>query len=81
MPLELSHYYSNTTANITIGDTTIGKKSVDQGTRLLICHLLDCLEFEIKSIPQPKWDFFDNSLTGQLLQVSYILHQSCVSLN
>lgn len=44
------------------------KTSSDKGAKLLICNLLDCLEFEAKSVAHPKWDFFDNSLTAQILQ-------------
>ncbi|XP_055844433.1 nuclear pore complex protein Nup205 [Episyrphus balteatus] len=60
VPLELSHYYTNPLSEV--------KSSSDKGTKLLICNLLDCLEFEAKTVTHPKWDFFDNSLTAQILQ-------------
>lgn len=40
----------------------------DKSTDLLICKLLECLNFDIKQLQRPKWDFFDNSLMDQLLQ-------------
>lgn len=40
----------------------------DQNAGLLICKLLERVDFEIKFIDQPKWDFFDNSRIAQLLQ-------------
>lgn len=42
----------------------------DNSTDLLICKLLECLEFDIKQLERPKWEMFDNSLMDQLLQVS-----------
>lgn len=41
----------------------------DNKTDLLICKLLECLNFDIKPLERPKWDFFDNTLMDQLLQV------------
>lgn len=40
----------------------------EQNAGLLICKLLERVDFEIKFIDQPKWDFFDNSRIAQLLQ-------------
>lgn len=40
----------------------------EQSAGLLICKLLERVNFEIKFIDQPKWDFFDNSRIAQLLQ-------------
>lgn len=42
----------------------------DHSAGLLICKLLECLDFNIKQVERPKWDFFDNNLMDQLLQVS-----------
>ncbi len=40
----------------------------EQNAGLLICKLLERVDFEIKFVYQPKWDFFDNSRIDQLLQ-------------
>lgn len=40
----------------------------EQNAGLLICKLLERVDFEIKSIEPPKWDFFDNSRIAQLLK-------------
>lgn len=32
----------------------------------MLCELLDCLDFELKSLDRPKWDYFDNSLMNNL---------------
>lgn len=42
----------------------------DNSTDLLICKLLECLDFDIKQLERPKWEVFDNSLMDQLLQVN-----------
>lgn len=62
---------SNTTA---FNRTTMNsyRKTNDGGdinTDLLICKLLECLDFDVKQLDRPKWDFFDNSMMDQLLQV------------
>lgn len=59
----------NITLNMTsIIDPSINNKFNDYSARLLICRLLDCLDFEIKPLEKPKWDYFDNSLMHELLQ-------------
>ncbi|KAL9696163.1 hypothetical protein quinque_015448 [Culex quinquefasciatus] len=40
---------------------------LNQMTGLLKC-LLDCLNFEIKSLEKPKWDYFDNAVLAGLFQ-------------
>lgn len=80
---DLSQPYSlvgnNTTfgpdANATIGRniTNVYRKQTDgsdSSTDLLICKLLECLDFDIKPLDRPKWDYFDNTLMDQLLQVN-----------
>ncbi|XP_055390089.1 nuclear pore complex protein Nup205 [Condylostylus longicornis] len=69
IPFELSHYLSNTFTD-TISDSLIVNKrnpSDQQAPRILICHLLNCLEFQMKTLPQPDWHYFDNTLTMSLL--------------
>lgn len=63
------HYYSMTSQSY-VGEINDGANRVhhENGGGLLICKLLECLEFEIKTIDRPKFDFFDNSLMQQLLQ-------------
>lgn len=49
---------------------TTGARSADRSTvaaGLLICKLLECLQFDIKPVERPKFDFFDNQLMQQLL--------------
>lgn len=41
----------------------------DHSAGLLICKLLECLDFDIQQVERPKWDFFDNNVMDQLLQV------------
>lgn len=36
---------------------------------LLISKLLKCLDFEVKSLDRPKWEFFDNAIMDQLFEV------------
>lgn len=62
------HYYSMTNQSY-VGEMNGGTSRVHENSvGLLICKLLECLEFEIKTIERPKFDFFDNSLIQQLLQ-------------
>lgn len=68
------HYYSMTSSN-TFGDLTgtATRKSANQqnsghAAGLLICKLLECLDFDIRTVDRPKFDFFDNALMQQLLQ-------------
>lgn len=62
--MELGHYQSMMGIDATLGAAQ--KKSVI--SKLLICELLNSLEFEMKLIDRPKWDFFDNSLMQNLFQ-------------
>lgn len=39
-------------------------------SRLLITKLLKCLDFEVKQVERPKWEYFDNASMEQLLQVN-----------
>ncbi|XP_055616153.1 nuclear pore complex protein Nup205 [Toxorhynchites rutilus septentrionalis] len=74
LPVELSHHYSMMNASMMsspLESSTIGgggRKGVSESAKLLLCQLLDCLDFEIKSLEKPKWDYFDNSLLQGLLQ-------------
>ena len=61
--MELGHYQSMM-GNDSMSQTQ--KKSV--ASKLLVCELLNALEFEMKPIDRPKWDYFDNSLMQNLLQ-------------
>lgn len=45
-------------------------ESGDKSTGMLICKLLECLDFDIKPVGRPKWDFFDNSQMDHLFKVS-----------
>lgn len=40
----------------------------DGSVELLLCKLLECLDFDVKQLERPKWDFFENALMDQLLQ-------------
>lgn len=74
-------FSNNSTMFSTAVDSTLFGKSMtnnyrksgesgDGGKELLICKLLECLDFDVKQLERPKWDFFDNALMDQLLQVS-----------
>ncbi|XP_019530030.3 nuclear pore complex protein Nup205 [Aedes albopictus] len=78
LPLELSHHYSTVNSSMMMSSvaagmehgaatTTVSRKA-PESAKLLLCQLLDCLNFEIKSLDKPKWDYFDNSLLQGLLQ-------------
>lgn len=86
---DVTHGYSMTGNNTTMFSNTdnsvFGRSIVsgyrkpnegDNSTDLLICKLLECLDFDIKQLERPKWDFFDNSLMDQLLQVMVIQIQN-----
>ena len=60
--MELGHYQSM----MGIDATSTQKKSIS--SKLLICELLNSLEFELKPTDRPKWDYFDNSLMQNLFQ-------------
>lgn len=62
--MELGHYQSLMGNDGTSAHTQ--KKSI--ASKLLICELLNSLEFEMKPTDRPKWDFFDNSLMQNLFQ-------------
>lgn len=67
------HYHSMVNNSTQYGDNSAiflsnnGNRN-EQNAGLLICKLLERVDFEIKFIDQPKWDFFDNSRISQLLQ-------------
>ncbi|EAT37498.1 AAEL010526-PA [Aedes aegypti] len=74
LPLELSHHYSTVNSSMLMSSVTgmepgatVSRKA-PESAKLLLCQLLDCLNFEIKSLDKPKWDYFDNSLLQSLLQ-------------
>jgi len=72
--LQLSHYNSIISNTTTVGDTITSNRKIGDNSKLLLAQLLDCLNFEMKSINKPKWDFFDNSLMQNLLQVGLLCH-------
>lgn len=57
------------------GDNSISVKgrTTTGTTGLLICKLLQCIDFGVKTIEMPKWDFFQNDLMQKLLHVSSFL--------
>ncbi|XP_065083337.1 nuclear pore complex protein Nup205 [Ochlerotatus camptorhynchus] len=74
LPLELSHHYSTVNSSMLMSSVTgmepgsMVSRKAPESAKLLLCQLLDCLNFEIKSLDKPKWDYFDNSLLQGLLQ-------------
>lgn len=71
--------FGNNNATFMGGDTTAFSRNTtqqyrrphegsDTSTELLLCKLLECLDFDVKQLERPKWDFFENSLMDQLLQ-------------
>ncbi|XP_058819266.1 nuclear pore complex protein Nup205 [Topomyia yanbarensis] len=70
VPLEMTHHYSTVNASMmstAMEASTVVRKGAESA-KLLLCQLLDCLNFEIKSLEKPKWDYFDNTLLQSLLQ-------------
>ena len=68
VPLELSHYYSTSMSATLLGETSVSQpKKARETTKILLCQLLDCLDFETKSLDKPNWDYFDSSLLQGLL--------------
>lgn len=62
-----SQYYSLSGTNF--GRNLRNDGAADRSGGLLICKLLECLDFDIKPVERPKLDFFDNSLMEQLFKV------------
>lgn len=59
-----------------ISNTNFGRNlrndgAADRSIGLLICKLLECLDFDIKPVERPKLDFFDSSLMDQLFKVKF----------
>lgn len=84
MQQDTLHGYSvvgNSTTMFSTTDNSIFGRSIvtnyrkpndsDSSTDLLICKLLECLNFDIKQMERLKLDFFDNSLMDQLFQVRF----------
>uniref|UniRef100_A0A8D8J666 Nuclear pore complex protein Nup205 n=1 Tax=Culex pipiens TaxID=7175 RepID=A0A8D8J666_CULPI len=72
---EMSHHQYSTTFNGSMlsasmvgGDAPKSASSAAESAKLLLCQLLDCLNFEIKSLEKPKWDYFDNAVLAGLFQ-------------
>lgn len=59
-------------ATLLTSDGTTTRETADS-PGLLISKLLKCLDFEVKSLERPKWDFFDNTIMDQLFQVNFYL--------
>lgn len=65
---ERSQYFS--ISNTNFGRNLRNDGAADRNAGLLVCKLLECLNFDIKPVERPKLDFFDNSLMDQLLKVN-----------
>lgn len=70
---DVGHYNSMVNNSTQYGDNTSmfltnNSNRNEQNAGLLICKLLERVDFEIKFVDQPKWDFFDNTRIAQLLQ-------------
>lgn len=59
--LELGHYQHSL---MQMDSSGVNKSDA----KLLICQLLESLEFEVKPLDKPKWDYFDNSLMQSLFK-------------
>lgn len=73
MTNNVGHYHSMVNNSTQFGDNSSiflanNPNRNEQNAGLLICKLLERVDFEIKFVDQPKWDFFDNSRIAQLLQ-------------
>lgn len=74
---DASHYYSVNATNRTFlqrnESTFIGQGNRNDGDRtagLLICKLLECLNFDIHQVERPKFEFFGDTQIHQLFTVS-----------
>lgn len=73
MQMELGHYQPMMGI-----DSAANKKN--STLRLLLCELLSSMEFELKPVDRPKWDYFDNSLMQSLFQNCEIVTSTGVKL-
>ena len=62
--LELGHFQHSLMQNM--DSTSMNKNGSD--AKLLICQLLESIQFEVKPLDKPKWDYFDNSLMQSLFK-------------
>jgi nuclear pore complex protein Nup205 len=87
--VDLSHYYSMSMHNTTVGGlasvthdatatggTEYKKHKKSNDSKLLICHLLDCLDFETQQLDKPRWDYFDNIMMQKLLHSCEVMAPS-----
>ncbi|KAL5274824.1 NUP205 family protein [Megaselia abdita] len=70
IPLELGHYYENPLNELS-GNSGI-RSSSDQNAKLLICYLLECINFEMNILNLPKLSFFDSEKIIKLFQMCEI---------
>lgn len=59
--VELSHY-QHSMLGFEASHSSQNKAKVSK----MLCELLNCLEFELKSLDRPKWDHFDNAQMNSL---------------
>uniref|UniRef100_A0AAG5DJ40 Nuclear pore complex protein Nup205 n=1 Tax=Anopheles atroparvus TaxID=41427 RepID=A0AAG5DJ40_ANOAO len=69
------NFYTNTTSiNQTINSTadlsamTVAAKESSETAKRLLCMLLDCVNFEIKPLDEPSWNYFNGPGLHDLLQ-------------
>lgn len=71
IPLELGHYYTNPLNETSLGNSGMRPRP-DQNARLLLCYLLECINFELNVLSLPKLTFFDSEKIMKLFQMCEI---------
>lgn len=71
IPLELGHYYTDPLNEHTLGSSG-ARPRPDQNARLLICYLLEYINFELNVLNLPKLTFFDTEKIMKLFQMCEI---------
>ncbi|XP_053673536.1 nuclear pore complex protein Nup205 [Anopheles nili] len=71
----LSDYYTNTNMSFSINATAdmsttavASTKESSETAKRLLCILLDCVDFEIKQLEEPMWNYFNGTVLHELLQ-------------
>ncbi|XP_058121334.1 nuclear pore complex protein Nup205 [Anopheles ziemanni] len=69
------NFYTNTTtvnqslnSNADLSAMTVVAKESSETAKRLLCMLLDCVNFEIKSLEEPSWNYFNGPGLHDLLQ-------------
>lgn len=78
IPLELSHYYGNPLNEPSSGNS--GAKPCSDQNAVLICFLLECVNFELNVMNLPKLTFFDTEKIVKLFKMCEIVKSEVPNL-